>query len=115
MRFAALVLTVALVASAALGAQNRASQQTTFEVEQELSTMLLNVGYNFYKSGSTVESEKPRRLILGAAWHAAFSLREQRAVAAGNQAEAAVWSERREQLTEATRQMDQAYSRKRGG
>jgi hyperosmotically inducible periplasmic protein len=36
MRFAALVLTVALVGSAAPGAQNRASQQTTFEVEQEL-------------------------------------------------------------------------------
>jgi hyperosmotically inducible periplasmic protein len=36
MRFAAMVLTVALFASAAPGAQNRASQQTTFEVEQEL-------------------------------------------------------------------------------
>ena len=36
MRFAALVLAVAFVASAAPGAQNRASQQTTWEIEQEL-------------------------------------------------------------------------------
>ncbi len=36
MRFAALVLAAALFASAAPGAQNRASRQTTFEVEQEL-------------------------------------------------------------------------------
>ena len=36
MRFTALVFAVALFASAAPGAQNRASRQTTFEVEQEL-------------------------------------------------------------------------------
>lgn len=36
MRFAALVLAVAFVASAAPGAQNRASRQTSWEIEQEL-------------------------------------------------------------------------------
>ena len=36
MRFTALVLAVVFLASAAPGAQNRASQQTTWEIEQEL-------------------------------------------------------------------------------
>ena len=78
------------------------------ERDQRLSDHLLWIGYNIYKSDSDVTTSKPRSLILGSAWNAAFELKKQYAKSLGRNEEADAWGKRDEELIEACRAIDTA-------
>jgi hypothetical protein len=85
------------------------------EAKYHLSDSLLMIGYNIYNSDSRIGSASIRLQILPLVWHAAFALRQQRALALGNDAEAERWARHSRDLVDLQRLLARAHIQKLEG